>query len=139
MGLACKLGRHKWNGCTCTQCGKRRQNPVDADHDWQPDGDCARRCARCGKTKEEHCWLTETACLDECVDCGKKRIHHQVGALKGRGYDVSEDLYYTDYRCQRCGRAFRTHDAYHNPAVGDDFLLGTAGVIDKDDKAEMGK
>lgn len=39
--MACLFG-HKWDGCTCTKCGKTR----DEGHKWE-----GARCARCGATQ----------------------------------------------------------------------------------------
>lgn len=46
--MACLFG-HKWNGCTCSKCGKQR----DEAHKWAAmDGRWHEKCAVCGKTRK---------------------------------------------------------------------------------------
>ena len=73
MGFACLFG-HKWNGCTCTRCGKTQ----DRNHDYRRlDGKCEEKCSICGKTRRtDHDW---DGC--KCRRCGEKRDsgHKWVG------------------------------------------------------------
>ena len=60
MKIRCRIGLHKWDGCKCPDCFKRR----DKKHSW--DG-C--KCTRCGKVRnEEHFW---NGC--KCTRCGRVR------------------------------------------------------------------
>ena len=77
--LKCKLGCHKWDGCTCTECGKTRKQ----DHDW---GENCERCSRCGAARENaHSW---NGC--KCKACG---------SVRDQGHDWKRDC----ERCSRCG------------------------------------
>lgn len=59
MNIACLFG-HKWDGCKCLRCGKKR----DEQHDWN-----GCKCRRCEKGRDEqHDW---DGC--ECRRCGKLR------------------------------------------------------------------
>ena len=50
---ACLFG-HKWNGCMCEKCGKKR----DQHHDWE---NC--KCKRCGQVRDEaHNWQHGVYC-----------------------------------------------------------------------------
>ena len=61
MGLKCLFG-HKWNGCKCFRCGKKR----DEQHNWNF---CKGTCNRCGKfCYEQHDWNGY-----KCSKCGKKK------------------------------------------------------------------
>lgn len=106
--MACIFG-HKWNGCTCTRCGKAR----DSEHEWtRKDRECREVCANCGKTREvEHEW---NGCI--CTRCGKIReAEHEwmrmdkecreVCAKCGRQRGTSH--YYVQHRCINCGRIQR--------------------------------
>ena len=80
MIIACLFG-HKWDGCTCSKCGKHRNE----QHDWDLCGEKCKRCgelqtphhewdgctcSRCNKTRDEqHKW---DGC--KCVKCG--RVKH---------------------------------------------------------------
>jgi hypothetical protein len=44
VGISCTFGFHNWDGCTCTRCGRIR----DDRHHWSEDGE---RCRRCGKIR----------------------------------------------------------------------------------------
>jgi hypothetical protein len=61
--LQCLLGRHRWNGCTCSACGMTR----DESHAWK---DCI--CAACGK-RRDHAW---SGC--KCDNCGYVRDSDHV-------------------------------------------------------------
>lgn len=58
----CLLGLHKWKGCSCVKCHKKR----DKNHRWN-----GCKCSLCGKIRdEEHDWSRD---CQECTICGKKR------------------------------------------------------------------
>jgi hypothetical protein len=107
--IACKATGHVWDGCICTNCGKRRDDghqwkPVPGecknvcaicgeyktvDHDYQQIEDsCNYVCAICGDTKKEHAYerLPE-ACRFECVRCGHLKVEHSYQPVLGRCID----------------------------------------------------
>lgn len=73
-------------------------------------------------------WVQITPCLRECKGCGKKEMWHKRGKLLSSDYDESSDLFYTDYSCMRCNRAFRQFDAYGLPEEGEEVEIGEVGV-----------
>lgn len=84
--MACFFG-HKWNGCTCSKCGKTR----DEGHQWQPvPGRCIEKCAICGTEKPvaHRFEPVEGKCLEKCSVCGEERplLHRFVNGI-----------------CERCG------------------------------------
>ncbi|MBN1972555.1 MAG: hypothetical protein JW787_02880 [Sedimentisphaerales bacterium] len=42
MGLMCSLGKHKWDKCKCSVCGKTQ-------HEWNKNSEA---CTRCGGVLE---------------------------------------------------------------------------------------
>lgn len=79
MNLSCLFG-HKWAGCSCSVCGKGR----DQGHDW---GKNCEKCARCGATRAAaHNW---TGC--KCSGCGRTR---------DEGHNWSRD----SEKCSTCGK-----------------------------------
>jgi hypothetical protein len=59
MWLSCLFG-HRWIGCKCYRCGKKR----DEQHDWNL---CKGMCSRCYKPcEEQHDWNGH-----KCSRCGK--------------------------------------------------------------------
>lgn len=71
MNFLCKMGKHKWRGCKCENCGTVR----DTDHQFfyiagNPSSKhpCCK-CQICGKVHDyDHNWI---GC--KCQDCGKIR------------------------------------------------------------------
>ena len=104
MNFKC-LFVHKWDGCTCTKCGKTR----DKNHDWSKD---CEQCSKCGKTREgNHNW---NAC--KCTKCGKTREgNHSWNACKctkcGKTRDEGHNWSKSCEQCSECGK---TRDKYHN-------------------------
>lgn len=66
MGMMCKLFGHKWNACTCSRCGEKR----DAEHAYViQSGRCAEACSVCGATRQvSHDWDASV-----CRHCGMHR------------------------------------------------------------------
>jgi hypothetical protein len=69
MESRCMFGRHKWNGCTCENCGTVR----DSHHRMvRALGECTEECAICGKigrTVHKYRWNPDIG--DRiCVVCG---------------------------------------------------------------------
>ena len=62
-----------------------------------------------------------------------------MGEQVDRGYDSAKDLYYKDYKYQRCGRSFRNYYGYGEVVYGQEFELGTACIIDQRDKDDLKK
>lgn len=106
MSLKCVLGFHQWDGCTCTICGKIRneQHILNEDcekcskcgsvipnqHNWSTD---CQKCSKCGKTRDvEHHWIKN---CEKCSKCGKTRTdqHHMVDGI-----------------CQVCGNGIFTDE-----------------------------
>ncbi len=87
---------HKWNGCKCTRCGKRR----DKLHDWN-----GCKCSRCGWIRDEqHDW---DLCKGVCKRCGKKQEqqHDWDGCKCTRCGKVREEQHDWDgCKCKRCGK-----------------------------------
>jgi len=77
MNLMCVIGKHKWDACKCSVCGKAQ------DHDWNKD---CNKCTRCGvERKDSHRW---EGC--KCPLCGE---------FRNEGHDWSNDY----EPCSRCG------------------------------------
>ena len=122
--LKCLIGRHHWEGCKCTKCGKTR----DEGHDWATN--CAK-CARCGKTRDvAHDWKR---C--KCTKCELTKHMWEgckctvCGAVQnwGHGWDMC--------LCVRCGT---TRDHWDDRGVlldahkcGDGYVCLRCGKIDK--------
>lgn len=86
----CIVGFHRWNGCKCWKCGKRKTH--DGDHDWSRDCQKCRRCGgqrdiahewvgctcyRCEKLRSEgHQWRGRKAGLLGLIDGGAKPYGH---------------------------------------------------------------
>lgn len=88
MKLACWIGHHLWEGCTCSKCGKNR----DEEHDWSKD---CEKCSNCHKTRMNvHDW---NGC--RCKGCGAER---------NEGHDWTKDC----ERCSICGA--RDHHKWSN-------------------------
>ena len=45
FSFQCLIRKHRWTGCTCTACGKTR----DEGHDWSEN---CEKCAKCGNTRK---------------------------------------------------------------------------------------
>ena len=94
MSFKCKIGAHSWDGCTCSECGAKRDEHhdlkndcekcakcgqvIEDNHDWSKDCD---RCSKCGKTRtEQHSWSKD---CEKCSHCGKVRHdkHQLVNGL----------------------------------------------------------
>ncbi|MBU0487368.1 MAG: hypothetical protein KKA07_15245 [Bacteroidetes bacterium] len=106
MSFVCKLGFHKWDGCTCARCGATRDEhhvystdcgtcskcgkTHDKHHDWSKD---CEKCARCGETRSDHHnWSVD---CEKCSKCGKIRPnkHHfvnEICSICGQGTFVDE-------------------------------------------------
>ncbi len=114
MPIACMLGLHKWNGCTCKTCNTHRDSGHDfvnicgpcsicgtmdpfADHDWSKD--CGK-CARCGYAYylSEMRHDTSKDC-EICSRCGR--------SLPQWSHDWSAD-------CHRCARCKKTRSTPHD-------------------------
>lgn len=81
MNITCLLKGHSWNHCTCTRCGKTRDEQHVVDH-------CEEKCSICGqiihhdwvKKYEETIGPNEYGCVEnitikmyECRNCSKLR------------------------------------------------------------------
>lgn len=93
---------HKWNGCTCSRCGKKR----DEGHsfswvpDWEGDNRCCyEKCSICGKIKTEkmeHDYSNSAGqCFPVCSRCRARTVYprHQYQKVKGQCIE----------RCRICG------------------------------------
>jgi len=103
---------HKWNWCTCSKCGKTRENHHDLNgckcsicnkirdeqHNW--DG-C--KCTICGKIRnEQHNW---DGC--ECTRCGADKHTWRLEDRSGGGVDgsgIPHGWLREDYKCTSCGK-----------------------------------
>ena len=87
MGIACVFG-HKWNGCTCTRCGKTRSD----GHTFQQEkGKCAEKCTICGLTRPtSHQW---NGC--KCDRCGEVRD-------TGHNWQMDNETF--QEKCSICGK-----------------------------------
>ncbi len=114
MGGLCSIFGHKWNGCTCSRCGEKKDSghswnhcrcqicgkTRDEDHDWD---NC--RCLKCGKIRdEEHRFsytsVSDTICEGTCRICGKKIEQEHDEEPQGN----------CTYKCRRCGFTRTKHD-----------------------------
>lgn len=98
--------KHKWDGCTCSVCGKTR----DQDHDWHG---CT--CARCGKVLEQaHTW---DGCT--CTSCGKTRnVLHQWAQVEDQ----------CAWQCARCGAAAPRDLPYGSHSFGESGPCARCGA-----------
>jgi|GEM_PF-5477811 len=75
MSLKCLFG-HKWDGCRCAKCGKKR----DQNHSWvNVNGKCEKYCAICGRIETvPHTFKkVNLTCEEHCANCGEtRRILH---------------------------------------------------------------
>ena len=78
MGLACKISGHKWNGCTCTRCGKRRSgNHIWSAFEFVTDRKHKHTCTVCGRSESLlHTFEDHGNCLRRCTGCGYEETHH---------------------------------------------------------------
>lgn len=86
---------HKWNGCTCTKCGKIR----DINHEfvWINGIECTEVCTICNAQRSSlpHEWKYVPAeCIDRCIRCRGTRIHHDYQPVEGQ----------CKLRCSVCGK-----------------------------------
>lgn len=118
MSLKCNIGIHNWDGCTCSDCGKTRDENHDLkndcgkcskcgkevahNHDWSKD---CEKCAKCGKTREdEHSFYQD---CEKCSKCGKKRKNmHKMekGMCVYCGHGVFTDKDGKDYQVIKIGK-----------------------------------
>lgn len=114
MNIACMLGRHEWNGCTCTICNAHRDSEHDfvnecgpcsicgtrdprANHDWSKD--CGK-CARCGHAQYMSEMRHDTS--KDCEICSRCGI-----SLPHWSHNWSAD-------CQQCARCKKTRSTPHD-------------------------
>ena len=86
--MGCFFG-HKWNGCKCERCGKKR----NIGHKYVPvEGICLVKCSICGKPRStgKHIW---NGCKCEC------------GATRDEGHD------WNGCKCKKCSKK---RDEGHN-------------------------
>jgi len=112
MSIKCSIGLHTWNDCTCSACGKIRDEHhllsidcekcskcgtvIENQHNWTKD---CQKCSKCGKTREvEHSWKKD---CEKCSMCGKVRKghHHLVDGIcsvcgKGTFQDEKDGIIY---------------------------------------------
>lgn len=96
INLNCILGRHNWDGCKCTSCGKIRKYPKNIRrypnfHKWN-----GCRCAACGEQRDSgHNWNGEMVCRI-CGRCGlPSSLEIALGNDRHRTYSGNEILDYT--------------------------------------------
>ena len=111
MGIACKMGGHKWNGCTCSRCGEHRYE----GHDYQlvvldvskrtvfgnsRRKQCAMVCSICGSTRSaEHDW---DGC--SCTRCDEKRNQdHAWGVPEPLSEGDKRRKSHHREKCTKCG------------------------------------
>jgi uncharacterized protein (TIGR02145 family) len=102
MKLKCWFGFHRWNGCQCSVCRKRR----DEQHNWGYD---CTQCVRCGKRRAvEHTW---NGC--KCSSCAQKRdLEHswtsdcEICSVCGKRGENRHDLSSDCAKCATCGKEF---------------------------------
>jgi len=100
MSFKCKIGIHSWNGCTCTECGKIR----DEQHDWK-----GCECSKCGKTRnEQHDWK---GCV--CSKCAKTRDEQ---------HDWSKN-------CEECSICGITRDEQHHWKYNKCSICGAVSTV----------
>jgi len=95
MNISCLFG-HKWKGCKCIKCGKKR----DENHDWSKNCEecsvCGQKssnihnlinckCTKCGKT--QHSWSKD--------DCGKCTV---CGGIRSGSHKWNDNV------CSICGQ-----------------------------------
>jgi HEAT repeat protein len=80
MAIMCLLGKHKWTGCKCSVCGKKR----DEGHDWSKD---CEKCVRCGAERKDAHKLNGCKC-SVCGKSGAEYHNKLMGALKDKDIDV---------------------------------------------------
>lgn len=68
MSILCSIGMHKWIGCKCSICDKKRNQ----DHDWSED---CEKCSRCEAARQNaHKWQ---GC--KCMKCSQEKHQWQFG------------------------------------------------------------
>ncbi len=133
MSFKCNIGIHDWDGCTCKNCGKIRDDHHDLsvdcekcskcgqvindNHDWSHD---CEKCFKCGKTREDaHSWSHD---CEKCSDCGKTRIDkHQMenGMCTVCGHGVFNDADGKVYQIVKiAGQVIMAQNYAKKPAEG---------------------
>lgn len=122
--FGCLFG-HKWNGCICSRCGKKR----DIEHRFDA---CRGQCVLCGKkTAVEHSWR---GC--RCTRCAASRDEgHEFDLCRGQctlcGKKQAPEHAWEDCLCTRCG-AVRDQGHRFIPFVDDpDFTCADSPVRER--------
>ena len=102
--LKCIFGLHDWDGCTCSKCGKQRDEGHILDESRVADGGFAGCvCIKCGKrihnfeVIDEHdeyptCPNSGTECWGPCGLCDPQEVGRHVTVKRCRtcGYETSD-------------------------------------------------
>ena len=83
MNIVCLVKGHEWNGCTCTRCGKVRNEQHNVPG-------CAGECRICGQMID-HDWEAVSSSVVE------EATYDSAGR-------PASDIVETVYRCRRCGK-----------------------------------
>ena len=104
--MACLLG-HKWDGCICTKCGKKR----DEQHNWN-----GCMCSKCGsKRNEGHNYVNyPEKCEDICSVCNEVRASHD----------------FSGSTCKACGKTVLLTDEERKMVGPLEALIFLRGKID---------
>ena len=100
MNMRCAIGVHAWRGCSCSRCGKTRNE----GHDWAEN---CERCSICGKTRTNHNWSRD---CEKCANCRVTRFSAHdwskdcekcaaCGRKRQNAHDWSQDV----EKCAKCG------------------------------------
>ncbi len=107
--ILCGLGFHSWEFCTCTRCGRQK----DESHNWQ-----GCKCATCGKA--HHAWR---GC--KCSTCGKTRdLEHDWRFCKCSTCGKTRNVEH-DWRFCKCSICSATRDGFHDWKEGVCTICGT--------------
>jgi uncharacterized protein (TIGR02145 family) len=133
MSFKCTVGLHTWDGCTCTACGKIRDEEHDLSHNCEKCSKCGKtfdddqhnwsddceKCTTCGKTRDKHhSWLKD---CEKCSKCGKvRRDHHKltngVCQICGQGSFTDENSGKT-YKIVKIGNSIIMAENYSRKAI----------------------
>jgi Ankyrin repeats (many copies)/HEAT repeats/PBS lyase HEAT-like repeat len=110
MNLKCRLGFHEGTGCTCSKCGKTRNE----EHDWKArkygwEGQWCEKCAKCYKENNAHIW---NGC--KCARCSDTRDegHDWIGCKCARCNNARDEGHeWNGCKCVKCNK---TRDDEHD-------------------------
>jgi hypothetical protein len=135
MSIACNMGFHKWDGCTCMTCGKTRDErhvsgcvckrcgkTLNGEHEWRHIGKYTYKfgrptckCSICGVIRDDnHNWSSD---CERCSICGKRRTgeyHNWDGCWCSVCGKYGEERHDWSKDCEKCAICGKTRNEGHD-------------------------